>query len=221
MGSTTISDTTLQENVLAEISFDPTINPSNVGITVARGVVTLRGTVASYSEKVLVEQAAKRVSGVHAFTDELAVEIPSMHRRDDRDIAAAVLHALKWDVTVIEESIMVKVEKGFVTLEGEAEWQYQINSATRAVQHLTGVFGVSNLMKLKARAVTGTDIMAQLERTFSRSAEIDAERIKIEVKDSSVTLRGTVHSWNEHDDATRAAYSLPGVRGVLNLTEVS
>ena len=116
---------------------------------------------------------------------------------------------------------MVKVEKGFVTLEGEAEWQYQINSATRAVQHLTGVFGVSNLMKLKARAVTGTDIMAQLERTFSRSAEIDAERIKIEVKDSSVTLRGTVHSWNEHDDATRAAYSLPGVRGVLNLTEVS
>jgi len=132
MGSTTISDTTLQENVLAEISFDPTINPSNVGITVARGVVTLRGTVASYSEKVLVEQAAKRVSGVHAFTDELAVEIPSMHRRDDRDIAAAVLHALKWDVTVIEESIMVKVEKGFVTLEGEAEWQYQISLSGRS-----------------------------------------------------------------------------------------
>jgi osmotically-inducible protein OsmY len=221
MGSTTISDSTLQENVLAEVSFDPAINPSNIGITVTRGVVTLRGTVASYSEKVLVEQAAKRVSGVHAFTDELTVDIPSMHRRDDRDIAAAVLHALKWDVTVIENSIMVKVEKGFVTLEGEAEWQYQINSATRAVQHLTGVFGVSNFMTLKARAVTGMDIMAELERTFSRSAEIDAQRIKIEVKDSNVTLRGTVHSWNEHDDATRAAYSLPGVRGVVNLTEVT
>jgi len=221
MGTASISDTTLQDNVLAEISFDPAINPSDVGITVSKGVVTLRGTVASYSEKVLVEMAAKRVSGVHAFTDELTVEIPAFHRRDDRDIAVAVLNALKWDVTVNEKSVMVQVDGGYITLEGEAEWQYQINSATRSIQHLTGVFGVNNVMTLKARAVTGMDILTQLEKTFRRSAEIDAERIEIEVRDSSVTLRGKVHSWTEHDDATRAAYSLPGVRGVTNLTTVS
>jgi osmotically-inducible protein OsmY len=216
----TPTDSLLQENVLAEISFDPAINASDIGITVNNGIVTIRGTVTSYAEKVLVEQAAKRVSGVHAFAEELTVDIPELHRRDDRDIAAAALHALKWDVTVRDETIKVKVEKGIVTIEGQADWQYQINSATRAVQHLTGVSFVNNLMTLKPRGVKGTDILAQLERTFQRSAEIDAERIKIEVNDSNVTLRGTVHSWTEHDDATRAAYSLPGVTGVTNLTEV-
>jgi VCBS repeat-containing protein len=221
MTTTTRSDPMLQQDVLDEIAFDPAITATDIGITVAKGVVTLRGTVSSYSAKVLVEQAAKRVAGVHAFTDELTVDIPDLHLRDDKDIAAAVLHSLKWDVTVVDKAIMVKVQNGYVTLEGEAEWQYQINSATRAIQHLTGVTGVSNLMTLKKRAVTRTDVLAQLERTFARSAAIDAEHIKIEVKDSSVTLRGTVHSWNEYDDATRAAFSLPGVMGVLNLTEVS
>jgi VCBS repeat-containing protein len=216
----TPTDSLLQENVLAEISFDPSINASDIGITVTKGVVTLRGSVASYAPKVLVEQAAKRVSGVHAFTEELTVDIPELHRRDDRDIAAAVLFALKWDVTVDQESVMVKVENGVVTLEGQAEWQYQINSATSAVQYLTGVLAVVNRMTIRARGVTTSDILAQLELTFKRSAEIDADRIKIEVKDSNVTLRGTVHSWTEHDDATRAAYSLPGVLGVTNLTEV-
>jgi VCBS repeat-containing protein len=217
----TPTDSLLQENVLAEVSFDPSINANDIGITVAKGIVTLRGTVKSYAEKVLVEQAAKRVSGVHAFTEELKVDIPQFHRRDDRDIAEAVLYTLKWDVTVVHDSLVVKVENGIVTLEGQAEWQYQINSATRAVQNLTGVLGVDNLMTLHARpGVTNNDILSQLERTFKRSAEIDADRIKIEVRDSNVTLRGTVHSWTEHDDATRAAYSLPGVTAVTNLTEV-
>jgi len=219
--TTMTSDPMLQENVMAEIAFDPAITTTDIGITVTKGVVTLRGTVASYSDKVLVEQAAKRVAGVHAFTDELTVDIPRNHRRDDRDIAAAVLSTLKWDVTVIDQAIIVKVQDGYVTLDGEADWQYQISAATRAVQHLTGVFGVNNLMTLKERRVPEMDILSQLEQTFKRSAQIDAERIKIEVRDSNVTLRGSVHSWNEHDDATRAAFSLPGVKRVINLTEVA
>jgi osmotically-inducible protein OsmY len=213
------SDETLQRDILEELAFDPEVTPSHIGVTVENGVVTLRGPVSNYAEKLAAEKAAKRVSGVHAFTDELQVEIPSLHHRDDRDIAKSVLDALYWDVTVPEELIQAKVDNAWVTLEGEVDWQYQVDNAKRAVQFLTGVRGVTSLVTLKHR-IAAQDIKAKLAETFKRSAEIDANQIQIEIDDDQVTLRGTVHSWIEHDDAARAAYSLPGVKRVENLTHV-
>jgi osmotically-inducible protein OsmY len=215
----TKSDETLLQNVIDELAFDPAIESKQIGVTVDGGVVTLRGTVGSYAEVLTAEEAAKRVSGVRAFTDELVVDMPSLHHRDDRDIAKAVADSLGWDITVPDESIQVKVDKGWVTLEGAADWQFEIDNAERAIQYLTGVRGVTNLIALRLRVAAG-DVKAKLVQTFERSAEIDAGRIIVEVEEGSVTLRGTVHSWNEHDDATRAAFSLPGVRHVRNLTHV-
>jgi osmotically-inducible protein OsmY len=213
------TDTDLQNDVVAEISFDPAITASEIGVTCQNGVVTLSGSVPTYAERTFAEEATKRISGVHAFTDEITVNLPGMHIRNDRDIAGAVLDALKWDVTVDDASIKTKVDNGWVTIEGQAEWQYQINGVTRAIQFITGVRGVTNNLTIKPQIVAG-DILSELERTFKRSAEIDADRIKIEVYDSNVTLRGTVSSWGEYDDATDAAYSLAGVTGVHNLITV-
>jgi len=213
------SDRTLQNNVQDELAFDPSIKANAIGVTVEHRVVTLRGVVESYAEKLACERAVKRVSGVHAFTDELEVDVPTLHRRDDRDIAAALVEALRWDVTVRAESIKAKVDEGFVILEGEADWQFEIDNVKRAVQHLTGVRGVISHIVLKPR-VAAHDVTMKLEQTFRRSAKIDADRIQVEIVDGNVTLRGNVQSWSEYDDATRAAFSLPGVNRVDNLTNV-
>jgi len=217
---TSKTNETLQQNVLDELSFDPAITPGDIGVTVEKGVVTLRGTVGSYAEKLSAEQAAKRVAGVHAFTDELTVDMPAFHRRDDRDVAKVVIDSLRWDVTVPDQLIKAKVADGWVTLEGELDWQFQIDNAKRAVQYIMGVRGVTNLIALKPR-IAAHDVREKLTQTFKRSAEIDADRVQIEIKDGNITLRGAVRSWNEHDDATRAAFSLAGVRRVENLTAVS
>ena len=214
------TDETLQKNVVDELAFDPAVKASDIGVTVHSGVVTLRGTVTSFAEKFSAEHAAKRVSGVRTYTDELTVEVPLLHRRDDRDIAKAVLDVLTWDVTVPGDTVKAKIDNGFVLLEGEVDWQFEIDNAKRAVQYLTGVRGITNRMTLKPRT-TARDIIAKLEQTFKRSAEIDADKIQIEIHDGSVTLRGSVHSWYEFDDATRAAFSLPGVKHVENLTHVA
>jgi osmotically-inducible protein OsmY len=209
----------LQQYVLDELASDPAITPSHIGVTVENGVVTLRGTVRAYAEKVLAERAAKRVSGVRALTDELRVEIHALHQRDDRDIAKAVTDALYWDVTVPEQRIKAQVDDGWVTLEGEVDWDYQIVNAKRAVQFLTGVRGITSRIALK-HSGAAADIKTRLVKTFKRSAEIDADQIEIEVAGDRVILRGKVRSWNEHEDAGRAARSIPGVKDVENMTYV-
>lgn len=215
----TNSDDMLQQYVLDELASDPAVTPSHIGVTVENGVVTLRGSVRSHAEKVLAERAAKRVSGVRAFTDEMRVEIHALHQRDDRDIAKAVMDALYWDVTVPEHRIKAQVDDGWVTLEGQVDWDYQIVNAKHAIQFLTGVRGITSRITLKHKGVAH-DIKARLAETFKRSAQIDAEQIQIEVAGDHVVLRGKVRSWNEHEDAERAARSLPGVAHVENMTYV-
>jgi osmotically-inducible protein OsmY len=209
------SDSGLKRDVENELKWEPSVNEAHIGVSVKDGIVTLSGHVPSYAEKYGAEKAAKRVYGVKAVADELDVKVPGSIKRTDEDIAQACVDALKANYSVPDEKIKVVVNNGWVTLEGEVEWQYQREAATNAVRYLTGMRGVSNDIKIKVR-VTPKDVKDQIEAAFKRSAEIDARRVGVDVHDGRVVLHGSVSSWSEREQAQKAAWAAPGVTVVDN-----
>jgi len=212
------TNTELQRDVMDELEFEPRVNSTNIGVIAKDGIVTLTGKVGNYAEKYAASAAAERVTGVKAVADETKVDLSSFHERDDEDIAQAALTALKWHVW-LPQAIKVKVENGWVTLEGTVDHKFQQTAAEDAVRNLAGVTGVSNLIGLKA-VVASSDVKVKIENALERAAELDGEHITVEVDGSKVVLRGTVSSWAERDEAERVAWSASGVRDVDDKIEV-
>ena len=212
------TDTELQRKVEEELRWEPSVNAAAIGVTVKNGVVTLTGTVSYYGEKWAAERASKRVSGVTAVAEELKVQPTGSAKRTDTDIAAAAVQALKWRLWVPNQ-VKVKVEEGWVTLEGEVEWWYQKSAAENAVQYLAGVRGVANLITIKPKLAPG-DIETALKSALARNALLDAKTIRVETSANIVLLRGTVRNYFEREEAERVAWAAPGVFSVENQLKV-
>jgi osmotically-inducible protein OsmY len=208
-----MTDRDLQRHVQAALEWDPSIDATDIGVSVADGVVTLRGDVHTFAEQSAAEKVVLRVYGVKGVANDVKVRLEGMSDRTDTEVAQAALHALRWTTTVPGDTVTVTVSNGWLALRGTVDWQYQKDAAFKAVRDLAGVRGVTNDIVLKPRVKAG-DVQAKIEAAFKRNAEIDARRISVNVLEGKVILTGNVHSWNERNEAKRVAWAAPGVTTV-------
>ena len=209
------TDSQLQQDVIAELKWEPSVNAAQIGVEVKDGIVTLAGHVDSYAEKWDAERAAQRVSGVKALAIDMDVKLAGSSKRNDTDIAGSAENALQWMTYLPKDSVKVMVEGGWITLSGEVDWEYQRQTAAGAVRYLVGVTGVSNQIAIKPK-VSVSVVKSDIEAALKRRAQADAKKISVEVRGADVTLTGTVHSWSERDLATHSAWGTPGVHNVVN-----
>ncbi len=214
------TDTELKKDVNAELEWDPEIDAAQVGVAVKDGVVTISGHLKTYADKFSIERALRRIEGVRAIAMEVDVTLSPQHQRSDSEIAAAAAQALKWQARIPDDRLRVTVERGWITLAGEVEWEFQRRAAESAVRQLLGVVGVSNGITLAARNVPG-DLSTRIGDALQRQALREAKKVEVNVDGSKVTLRGQVHSWQERDAVQGAVWAAPGVRTVINELRVT
>lgn len=210
----------LQRGVMEALAWEPSIDAAGIGVAAESGIVTLSGIVKSLPQKWTAVRVAQRVSGVKAVTDEIVVKLPGDSERSDADVARAAVNALDWNVSVPRNRVRVVVEHGHVTLEGEVQFHYEKVAAEYAVRSLIGVAGVTNSISVKPPRVSAVDVKHRIEQALERAAELDAGKISVEAAEGKVTLRGSVKSWTERDEAEWAAWAAPGVSGVENYIRI-
>lgn len=215
------TDSQIQTDVLQELKWDPSVTHTHIGVAVDQGIVTLSGHVPTYVEKWAAEKAVQRVAGVKAIVENIEVRLPGTLARDDESIAKAVIEQFKWNVQVPDQLIKASVEKGWVELTGEVEWDYQREAAESCARTITGVQGVMNRISIKAKPIQPEVVKQKIEEALKREVVREARKITVKVSGSKVTLSGGVNSFKEMMDARGAAMSAPGVTSVENNLYIS
>jgi len=215
-----ISDTALRTDVERALDFEPSINAAGIGVAVKDGVVTLTGHVASYTEKVAAERIVGRVKHVRAVAEDIEVRLPFDMKHEDDEIARRAADVIAWSIYLPADSVRVQVEKGWVTLTGTVQWQYQKQAVENAVHGLGGVIFVSNHIKIQPK-VTIADVHARITQAYQRNAAFESSGIKVTVEGGKVTLDGQVAAWHERRTAEDAAWAVPGVTEVIDNLSVS
>ena len=200
-----MGDKLIRQNVIDELDFDPSIDAAHIGVAVENGIVTLTGHVGSYTERVAAEKAAQKVRGVRGVVEEIQVRFGGETPPRDEDIAQRAVQMLDWSVTVPKGAVQVKVQNGWVTLSGKVDWQYQREEAYRAIRRLAGVAGIMNTIEVTPKASV-PDVRSKIMAALKRNAELEADAIKVTVKDAKVVLEGKVNAWYERELAENAAW---------------
>ena len=213
-------DSEIKRDVEDELRWDPGISSNEIAVSVKSGVVALTGFAKNYGDKFEAEVAAKRVAGVTAVANDIEVRLPDIDQRPDPDIAGDVVTALKREMPVTAPHLKAIVKNGWVTLEGQVDWNFQRERAFSSAYRVMGVKGVTNSISVKPQAAP-TEIKRKIEQAFKRSAEVDAQRITVEANGGDIVLKGTVRSWAERREAERAAWAAPGVYHVDDRLVVS
>jgi osmotically-inducible protein OsmY len=209
-----MSDSSLRQDIIDELDFEPSIDAADIGVAVEDGVATLTGHVPTYAQKITVEDVVRRVKGVKGIAQQIEVRPFGTNRTADDEIAKRALSTISWNTAIPDDAVQVKVQEGWVTLTGKVEWQYQKTAAADAVRDLAGVVGVTNRIEIASRA-SAFDVKKRIEDALKRNAEIEAQAIRVNVLDGGkITLDGKVHAWSERRAAERAAWSAPGVKVV-------
>jgi len=208
-------DSQLQQAVITELGWEPSVDSGHIGVSAHDGVVTLNGHVQNFSQKLAAEKAAARVKGVKAVAEEIEVKLPFDIKRGDEDIASAAIERLAWDSSVPRDAVKVRVEKGWVTLSGDVEWHYQKEAAAQNIRVLHGVVGVSNQIGIKP-AVDTANVSDDITSALHRSWFYDPNTIKVTAKGGKIKLTGDVTSWSARDLAGITAWSAPGATAVEN-----
>ncbi len=208
-----MNDMELRQDILDELSFEPSLEAEHIGVAVDNGVVTLTGHVGSYAEKTTAERVVQRIKGVRAIAQDIEVRFPEDKKTADDEIAGRAAKIIAWDAALPDGKIHIKVQKGCVTLSGQVDWHFQSAAAENAVCKLSGVSGVHNMLTIRPR-VDIASIKNSIETALTRNAEIEADGINVDVSGGKVTLNGRVNTWRERTTAERAAWSVPGVTAV-------
>ena len=210
-----ITDRQIQQNVLNELTADPSVNAEHIGVAVNGGIVTLTGKVGSYFEKWNAEKAAQRVLGVQGLTVQIEVNILGDHRRTDEDIARSIHTVLAWNTAIPKDMIKVMVENGWVSLSGAVPWNYQRETAHKLVVGLTGVKGITDNIIIKP-SVSGASIKDHIDEALKRQAILDAKKVFVKVDGNQVTLEGTVSHWAERDVIKNVVWATAGVQYLVD-----
>ncbi len=205
----------LQKEVQDAIKWEPLLHAAEIGVTAKNGIVTLTGTVDSYAKKMEAEDATKAVNGVKAVVEKITVSFSSMNGNTDEKIASEIISAFQWNWSVPTDAVKVKVENGWVTLDGALHWNYQREGAKKAVKNLAGVKGISNNITIQSET-EDTIERSNVESALRRNWSINDSDIRVGIMGHKLTLSGTVSSLYQKDEATRIAWNAPGVWLVEN-----
>lgn len=209
------TDSQLQQDVMAELQWEPRVDHANIGVAAKDGVITLSGFVANYASKLAAEKAARRVKGVRGLAEEIDVRFPSDAKTADPEIAARIADMFDWSVSIPKNKIEIKVEDGWVMLTGAVNYHYNREAARDLASRISGVKGVTNLIEVK-RAPSPFDVRQQIMDALKRSADLDASTITVSAEGDTVKLSGKVHSGYERRIAERAAWAAPGVNRIVD-----